>query len=510
MITLSSGALRWITRNARPRWLWVGIVGIGVGLSIWSAVPDKYQTILVDYAVERVSHAPPTADLMIGDFSVSDQVNDDLVWLKSKVERNLVELFDKNGRRTAHKLTVLASAKNRTPILSGHISDAGSEGIEISSQFTDSAGTVLASTSLEAPLPFLKDHYQAIPDAIVYGLDVGFKSLAPLSTKARPTESLPAYMLYTEARHAADQERLTTALSYLDQAVELDPKFATAHDAAAQVLRALGRSEEADRRLALADSINLDRPRLPILTGVSKPLPTLLADLEKAPWRVIEPGLGEKLVPANAFKISIAAWRLDPARFRMRVAVQESLSGSAVRDLRVSGDAVLAVNGGFFDIDREGRMSPSGFLVSGGQQLSALGEGAGSAVLYQRGDKLGVASAKDAADFANASDAVQAGPMVVDPGGKNGIHGNDFNRHDRTAICLTDAAVVVVVVKGGLSLFELGYVLSAAEKDGGFGCERAINLDGGPSTQVSLAVGKHALDIEGTWRVQNAVLFERK
>ena len=56
--------------------------------------------------------------------------------------------------------------------------------------------------------------------------------------------------------------------------------------------------------------------------------------------------------------------------------------------------------------------------------------------------------------------AVQAGPMVVDPGAKNGIYVNDYNRHDRTSVCLSRAGnVIIVVVKGGLSLFELGEIL---------------------------------------------------
>ncbi len=510
MFTLSSDALKWISRNARPRWLWIGIAALGVGFYVWSAIPEKYQTMLVDYAFERVTRPQPTIDLEIGDFSVPGDAKDDLVWLKAKVERNLVELFIENDRKTAHRLTVLTSGKGRHPTLSGEITEAGSEDVEISSQFVDGTGAVLASTSLVAPMQFLKDHYKAIPETIVYGLDIGYNSLAPLSTKARPTTSLPAYMLYVEARRAAAQDDLEGTLAHLDAAVQIDANFAAAHDAAAEILRALGRAEEANQRTALADSINLDRPRLPILPGVAKPLPTVLGSLQKHSWRPIDTGLSQKLVRVNDYGILIVAWRLDPAQYRMRVAIQNDPRGTAVRDLRASEEAVLAVNGGFFDIDREGRLSPSGYLASQGRRVSALREGGGSAVLYQRADKINIAWSKETNSFADAADAVQAGPMLVDPGGKNGIYRNDFSRHDRTAICMSDAAVVVVIVKGGLSLFELGAVLAASEKDGGFACERAINLDGGPSTQASLVTGKHSVEVEGTWRSQNAVLFVRK
>jgi hypothetical protein len=73
-----------------------------------------------------------------------------------------------------------------------------------------------------------------------------------------------------------------------------------------------------------------------------------------------------------------------------------------------------------------------------------------------------------------------------------------------------DGWFVITVVTGGLSLFELGAILSANPSDGGFGCERAMNLDGGPSTQASFHSpdGKHTLEFEGIWPSQNALLVK--
>jgi uncharacterized protein YigE (DUF2233 family) len=507
MFTLSSDALNWIARNARPRWLWLSVAVAGAGFSLWTAIPEKYQTIIIDRVVERVSKPAVVADLAIGDFRLADGAADDLVWLKTKIERNLVELFVDNGRRPAHRLTVVESGSAAHPTLTGQISDTGPEGVEIAAQFVDEAGATLASSSFVAPLAFLKENYHAIPEAIVYGLDLGYGSLKPLSSKARPTQSIPAYMLYLEARYDAAREDLDAALAHLDAAVALDPKFASAHGAAAEILRARGQTEAADQRMATADSINLDRTRLQILTGVAKPLPALISAVQDEKWAPIADGLQQKHVTLDGYGLQVFAWRLDPAKFAMRVVPQDDLRGTSVADLRADNGATLAVNGGFFDVDREGRLSPSGYLVSQGRKISELRKGAGSAVLFQDGDTIAIGWSKEPESFAQAADAVQAGPMVVDPGGKNGIFRNDYNRHDRTAVCASDAGIVVTIVKGGLSLFELGALLSAAETDGGFGCDRAINLDGGPSTQASLAAGKHALEIEGTWRAQNAVLF---
>ena len=509
MSTLASAALNWIA-NLRPRWLWISIAILGAGFSVWTAIPDKYQTLLLDYAVEHACPNQPAVDLAIGDFRVPKDARNDLIWLKTKVERNLVELFVDNGRKTAHRLTVLAAGNGKHPTLSGEITKAGPGRVEISIQFAAQTGAIIASTSLVASLDFLKAHYKAIPDAIVYGLDIDFKSLVPLARKARPTESLTAYMLYVEARRAAAHGDLDGALAHLDAAVELDPNFASAHGAAAEVLRALHRPEEADKRVAQADSINLDRPTLSVLSGVAKPLPDVLTAVRAQPWQQLGAGLSEKRVNVDSYGISLFAWRLDPGRYRMRVAIQSDPHGSTVSDLRLAQRATLAVNGGFFDIDREGRLTAAGYLSSKGRHVAPYRDGAGSAVLYQQGDSIDIAASKDTDVYARASDAVQAGPMVVDPGGRNGIYRNDFNRHDRTSVCISGTDIVVVVVKGGLSLYELGALLSAPEKDGGFTCDRAINLDGGPSTQASLALERQSIEIEATWRSHSAVVFEHK
>ena len=509
MITLSASALKWILHNARPRWAWICVLLLLILFSIWMAIPDKYRALLIDYAVERASPGPKI-DVEIADFKIPVNAGPDVVWLKGKVERNLVELFVTNGHRAANQLTILAPAARAHPALSGTIDEAGGGNLEISCRFTDASGAVVASTSLAASQSFLREHYKAIPEALVYGLDIGMKSLAPLATKSKLTTSLPAYMLYLEAQRAAEQEKLQAALQQLDAALQLDPRFAAAHAAAAEVLRALGQPEQAARRQAAADAINLDRPNVPFLSGIAKPLPAVLEAIRARDWVPIASGLKQKRARADAYGIAVAAWLVDPMRFSMRVAVQESPQGTAVRDLRKHEGAVLAVNGGFFDIDREERLTPAGYLVAQGREVSAAREGAGSAVLYRQDNVVGIGWSKDIAALKGVSEAVQAGPMLVEPGGKNGIRANDFNRHDRTAICLAPGGILVLVEKGGLSLYEIAAILSTPEKDGGFGCERAINLDGGPSTQASVAAEKDAIEIDAIWKVQNAVLFEPK
>ena len=102
---------------------------------------------------------------------------------------------------------------------------------------------------------------------------------------------------------------------------------------------------------------------------------------------------------------------------------------------------------------------------------------------------------------------MQVGPILVDPGGKVGIYTNQGDRRRRSAICLRPGEVVAIVVDGdGLSLFQLANLLAIPIEKGGVGCDAAINLDGGPSTQAIYRGGGRRIAIDGESTVQNALV----
>jgi hypothetical protein len=61
----------------------------------------------------------------------------------------------------------------------------------------------------------------------------------------------------------------------------------------------------------------------------------------------------------------------------------------------------------------------------------------------------------------------------------------------------------MIAVEGGLSLFQLATLLAAPE---GVGCDVALNLDGGPSTQALFRAGGRRIAVEGGWPVANALI----
>lgn len=514
MFNVTSDALKWLFERLRPRWFWAAVLALAGVFSVWNSIPDKYQTKLIDYGVELSSGPVQAIDVEVASFTIDGAEEDFLVWLKNKIERNLVELFVDNGKRTAHRLAVIKPDNAPHNRIEGALSVIDETAVEISARMFDESGVVLASTSFQAPRDFLKDNYKVLPETIIYGLDVGLQSLRPLETKARPTNNLVAYALLMEAKRQAGQQNYEDAQKLLDKAVEVDPRFATAHAAAAELLHAIGDQEGAKKHEARAREINLDYPKIPILAGVAEPLPNTKTALASAQWKTIAPGFEMKEVDVSGYEVKVLAWKFDPKLYRIVLAPQRGEQGSTTRELLEKNGGILAVNGGFFDIDRASRLSPSGVLVSNGLRLADYRKGAGSALVYEKDGQTAIGWSKDWETIGDGvTNAVQAGPMIVDPGGKNGIIKNDFNRHNRTAVCMTqDRQFIVTVVTGGLSLFELGAILSAKPSDGGFGCERAMNLDGGPSTQASFRSpdGKHTLEIEGTWPSQNVLLVKGK
>ena len=276
---------------------------------------------------------------------------------------------------------------------------------------------------------------------------------------------------------------------------------------------ALGNDRGAMECRARAALLDADHPKLPVQSKPTNPMPALLSAIQQSDWIWIEPGLGWREVTVASYGLAVRAWAIDPAHFEIETAAQLVETGSTVRELRDARKALLAVAGGFYELDARSRLSPAGMLVVDRLVLNGYDPTAGSGLFYRSGDTVGIDWSRDHADDLTLSSAIQSGPMVVDPGGVNGINSNDYNRLDRIAIGLSGPHIVIVVVKGeqeGISLFELGEILARGTDQGGFGCERAVNLSGGPTSQVSFGFGDYQVEQEGLWPVQNAIIVRQR
>jgi len=236
----------------------------------------------------------------------------------------------------------------------------------------------------------------------------------------------------------------------------------------------------------------------------------LLGAGQKATPTELMPGLAYRLVDLPDYGLKVHAWSFDQARFRMRVALQKSARGSYVRDLIGPPPDVLAINGGFFERDRDGTLTPSGLIIIAGTENAPADNRAGSGIIYSGAAGVGIGYRKDLTGRGMMAEAIQVGPILVDPGGKVGVANTRHDRQNRSAACLTPGRFVIVAVDGGLSLYQLAVLMAAPVAEGGLGCDVAINLDGGPSTQASSRAGSQSIDILGGTTIQNALIVSAK
>jgi exopolysaccharide biosynthesis protein len=236
----------------------------------------------------------------------------------------------------------------------------------------------------------------------------------------------------------------------------------------------------------------------------------LLAATKSIRMTNLEPGLSAGTAEYPQFGIRIHVFDFARDRFALRVGEQSAATGNRAPDFFKTGDDVLVVNGGYFERTRRGKLSASGLLIIGGQQVAREDDRAGSGVIYSGRDGVGIAYRKNFSNRSGIDHALQVGPILVDPGGVKGIYKNTGGRFNRSAVCLRGASFTVFVVEGGISLFQLADLLSLPRSSGGFGCDIAINLDGGPSTQAALRSGSARRDIPGESTVHNALIVSRR
>jgi uncharacterized protein YigE (DUF2233 family) len=221
-------------------------------------------------------------------------------------------------------------------------------------------------------------------------------------------------------------------------------------------------------------------------------------------------GLSVGMADYPRFGLRIHVFDFAQTRFQLTVAQQMTTTGSRAGEILSKSDAVFVINGGYFERARNESLSPSGLLIAGGTTTSEEQDRAGSGILYSDAGGVGISFRKELKDRSKISDGIQVGPILVDPGGIKGIYKNIPDRYNRSAICLRGASFTAIVVEGGISLFQLADLLALPTEDGGFGCDVAINLDGGPSTQAALRAGPVAREIYGGTDVQNFLLVSKR
>jgi exopolysaccharide biosynthesis protein len=168
-----------------------------------------------------------------------------------------------------------------------------------------------------------------------------------------------------------------------------------------------------------------------------------------------------------------------------------------VADIVATFPAVVALNGSFFDVDGKAM----GLAVDEGRVLaSAKRRTWGALVVSDRTARIVLGS--DIVDDRANRLVVQGIPRLV-VGGK--VQSLKPQIAERTAVC-AKGSVVLLVVTTKVETAPFARFLADPVDQGGLGCQDALNLDGGPSTQLVVKLPALTLAVSGGWGVPNALV----
>jgi uncharacterized protein YigE (DUF2233 family) len=218
-----------------------------------------------------------------------------------------------------------------------------------------------------------------------------------------------------------------------------------------------------------------------------------------ARWKTIAPGVEMCRLDAfeHGLRMPVIAFRTTPQHLYVGVGTAREVGA-----WRRSSGALLAVNGGFFDVNDRSL----GLRVSDGQRHAPM-HGTRWGVFRIKEQKAAILPASEVAAALKRGvryqQAVQCGPILVQ---KRRVGSFKTQWARRTGLGIQDDGRVIVAVADGQISFDTWARLWAARD--GLNCRDALNLDGGSSTQLSLRAGKTALEIPSGRVVPDVILIK--
>ena len=239
---------------------------------------------------------------------------------------------------------------------------------------------------------------------------------------------------------------------------------------------------------------------LPVLLTVSSAVATSVRG-ESSRFLAVAPGVAHvafqvRSRDAESFSGHALKIDLDVAELRLIPAGGPS-SRRTVEEVVAPYPAVVAINASFFD--KEGRVM--GLAVDEGQVM-ALSKQRSWGALVVDGKKARIMLGADIQDHLAHRLIVQGIPRLVVGGTVQQLKPQVAAR---TAVCAEGNVVVLVVSTKAEATAFARFLADPTDKDG-LGCWDALNLDGGPSTQLVVKLPALALSLPGGWGVPNALV----
>lgn len=161
---------------------------------------------------------------------------------------------------------------------------------------------------------------------------------------------------------------------------------------------------------------------------------------------------------------------------------------------------VVAANASFFD--KQDRAM--GMVVDQGRTISKRIISAWGALVVQDGNaSILPGKALSSLPSAKLDLVVQGTPRWVIDGVVPKLKSQAAQR---TAVCAHQHVVLLVIATLPVEAEAFAHFLARPRAQGGLACEQALNLDGGPSTQLAARIGDIRVDVPGGFGVPNALV----
>lgn len=223
-----------------------------------------------------------------------------------------------------------------------------------------------------------------------------------------------------------------------------------------------------------------------------------------SPWKELAPGIEYRDLSPNPITpwAHIHAFRIDLKEQKLDLVTASDLSRphASVEEMAKHSNALIAINGGFFDE----KYRSLGLRVGHGHHYTPLKPISWWSVFYTVRNKPYVTRASQYQTQSRSVDfAIQSGPRLL-IGGK--IPKLKPAIAERTALGITKKNKVILLITEHAAMSTTA--LAKRMKAFPLYCEDALNLDGGSSTQIYANVGDLHLNTLGALGVSDAVIVK--
>jgi tetratricopeptide (TPR) repeat protein/uncharacterized protein YigE (DUF2233 family) len=529
------GMVRFV-KHATSIFALIGMVGAGA-IAVWSALPVENQK---DYLKKFyfIFQKQPVFSVGASD-ERNCQGNNDFLDL----ERDTIEYISNKGL-TVYSSTIkeeLDRIPAKFSLAFSNVCDVDDSPKILKLTLFDENHNILSASTVDIKNNFLEIILMRTIDFSSYQQNTLIKTFLetlelPYQIRAKLGLEFPlkkysssAIFKYRAAQSAYRVGDIDSALNILERAITLDKNFAMGFWAQSEIYRELGDLIKAEKLLNLANTIDIDHPKIPLPEAkFISHVPNIKKGLSKLEYTQLYPDIfdfsrrkkkaygeinyGEvKLDEHRAFHI----WKFEKGKFNY--AVRSRLSGF-VSGSEVKHQGMIFVSvGGTFDFINggDGKQSflASGLLVEDGIEVNGNnGNWNGGGYLVMKDGEIDIIPQEKfnlQEHNSKGTYIIQSKILVVDPGGINGVYTDQKRLSARAAVCLDyDENPSFVVSTIPMSLIDFGNILSTKTQSGGLGCERAINLDGGPSVLAYYKSERYseAFEIPSNWKVHNLIV----